>query len=717
VPDPAADRAAAAADDAELRAHVASALAATYELDREIGRGGMGIVYRARDKRLKRTVAIKLLPPELSFRRDIRSRFLREAETAAQLGHPNIVPIYSVDEIGNLVFFVMACVEGDNLAKQVQQRGPLPIDLVRRYLREVGEALAYAHARGVVHRDIKPDNILVDAVDGRALVTDFGIARAAMEGGGDAPRLTATGMAIGTPAYMSPEQASGDRDLDARSDLYSLGIVAYQMLTGEPPFTGGTTPALLVKHLTEPPVPVHLRRADVPPDLAAIVMRLLEKQPEHRFQSATELVEALRDGIVPAPRHGSTATGSVTFNGAPIGGMRIDGAGTVGEPSLPTWSQGGGGMPPLRDWPGRSMDERRRLLGEYQATEAVANAAAREAGAGWQPTPADLARWEAPPVADFRRKLAYYVFMGTPLLAIGLMVDRDISGLWTLWSVYIAYRYARLWSDGFDWRDALRQPRHRMFGEVVAAIGENIEAAFSKEKREQLKAQGRNGNPLEGALKPLPPGAALPAGVAAAGRTAGAPAAASAEPLPASAFGAWSGPVEQARVDQQEISRLLATLPAEDRQRIPDVASTAAALVRRVESLASDLARTDEPGGIRALADVEQEIAALEAQANPLDTAGSETRVRRLAQLRRERRVVTDAAARRQAQVAQLESCRIALENVRLDLVRLRTGSSSVQSVTLIAEQAMALAHEVDIAVQAAQEVRDVTRRPVAPAR
>ncbi|MFN7801601.1 serine/threonine-protein kinase, partial [Gemmatimonas sp.] len=318
------------AEDAELRAHVEQALSAAYELDQEIGRGGMGIVYRARDRRLKRHVAIKLLPPELSFRRDVRSRFLREAETAAQLSHPNIVPIYSVDEVGNLVFFVMACIDGDNLATLVQKRGPLPVDSVRRWLGEVADALSYAHSRGVVHRDIKPDNILLDGIDGRALVTDFGIARAATDSG-ETSRLTATGMAIGTPAYMSPEQASGDRDLDARSDLYSLGIVAYQMLCGEPPFVGGTTPALLVKHLAEAPVPIQQRRADAPPDLAAIVMRLLEKNPDHRFQQATELSQALRTGVVPPAPAGATSasvplsTAPVSFNGAPIGGMPMGG--------------------------------------------------------------------------------------------------------------------------------------------------------------------------------------------------------------------------------------------------------------------------------------------------------------------------------------------------------------------------------------------------------
>ena len=198
VPDPLAS----AADD-ELRAHVERALAAHYELDCEIGRGGMGIVYRAKDRRLKRQVAIKLLPPELAFRSEIKSRFLREAETAAQLSHPNIVPIYTVDEQEGLVFFVMAYISGDNLAKRLHERGVLTVDETRRVLREVADALAYAHDRGVVHRDIKPDNILLEQASGRPLVTDFGIARA-MDSEGDS-RLTATGMAIGTPAYMSPE--------------------------------------------------------------------------------------------------------------------------------------------------------------------------------------------------------------------------------------------------------------------------------------------------------------------------------------------------------------------------------------------------------------------------------------------------------------------------------------------------------------------------------
>src|SRR5690606_8461845 len=213
VPDPVTS-----SSDADLRQHVERVLAPHYEVGEEIGRGGMGIVYLARDTRLKRQAAVKLLPPELAFRSEIRTRFLREAETAAQLSHPNIVPIYSVDEREGLVYFIMGYIDGGNLAARLQERGSLESERARQILCEVSEALAYAHARGVVHRDIKPDNILLCADDGRAVVTDFGIARAITDGADS--RLTATGMAIGTPTYMSPEQAAGERETDGRADRY-----------------------------------------------------------------------------------------------------------------------------------------------------------------------------------------------------------------------------------------------------------------------------------------------------------------------------------------------------------------------------------------------------------------------------------------------------------------------------------------------------------------
>jgi serine/threonine-protein kinase len=707
------DSAAQSAEDSELRAHVEAALAATYEVDQEIGRGGMGIVYRARDKRLKRHVAIKLLPPELSFRRDIRSRFLREAETAAQLSHPNIVPIYSVDEVGNLVFFVMACIDGDNLAKKLQKRGPLPIDDTRRWLMEVGDALAYAHSRGVIHRDIKPDNILIDGIDGRALVTDFGIARAVTDTS-DSPRLTATGMAIGTPAYMSPEQASGDRDLDARSDLYSLGVVAYQMLVGEPPFVGNTTPALLVKHLAEMPVPVSQRRPDVPAELARIVMRLLEKAPEQRFQSAGEMVQAMRSGMVPdtpvPPR--SSATGApIAFTGAPIGGMRLDHAAAA-----PVGYQ----APAYSSRTGVASSIPAPLVGASASYPAGPTHASYVA-------PDEEARWNAPQVRAFRRKLGPYLFVNGAIVLIGVFGSKDFFGVVPVWTVYMAWKYAKLWSDGYDWHDVLRQPKDRMLGEVISDFVDSVHATFSRQKRDELRTQGRlDANPLRGVLAPTAPTPASgsPAArkigfVGRIGKPSSEPALPGRPVAPArdEHLGAFAPVVRKAREDREEIARLVATIPPAERGSIANVSSTAIELVNRIEQMAVDATRVAQDANPAMGANIDREIATLESEANPLETSRSEARVRRLAQLRRDRRAVADVERKQDVRRAQIESCRIALENMRLDLVRLRTGNSSVQSVTRIAEQAMALARDVDIAVGAAGEVRDATRaRAASPA-
>ena len=237
-----------------------AALGEQYHVESEIGRGGMSVVYRARDKRLNRPVAIKVLPPELAYDSAIRLRFTREAQTSAQLSHPHIVPIYDVGERSGVAYFVMAHVTGGNLATLLGRAPRPPIEEVRRIVREIADALEYAHERGVVHRDIKPDNILLDADGGRAMVTDFGIARAIEAGS----RLTVTGIAVGTPAYMSPEQAMGEREVDGRSDIYSLGVVAYQMLTGRLPFTGSNPMALLLKHVNERPKPIAELRPDAP---------------------------------------------------------------------------------------------------------------------------------------------------------------------------------------------------------------------------------------------------------------------------------------------------------------------------------------------------------------------------------------------------------------------------------------------------------------------
>src|SRR3989475_407330 len=279
--------------DNSLVTRLRKALGSSYTIEGEIGRGGMGVVYQARDERLKRQVAIKVLPPELAFREEIRIRFLREAETAARLSHPHIVPIHSVGEgPDGLVYFVMAYVDGESLAARLKRRGRLPAEEARRVMIETADALGAAHAVGIIHRDVKPDNILLEGSRGRVVVTDFGIAKALSSTTGSAT-LTATGVAIGTPHYMSPEQAAGDREIDGRSDLYSLGVVSYQTLTGELPFSAPTVPGILMKHNTEQPPLITDRRPEVPEDLAACVMRSLEKDPDDRWPTADALRRAL----------------------------------------------------------------------------------------------------------------------------------------------------------------------------------------------------------------------------------------------------------------------------------------------------------------------------------------------------------------------------------------------------------------------------------------
>jgi len=260
------------------------AVAGRYSLDRELGRGGMGVVYLAREVHLDRPVAIKLLPPERASQRTLKDRFLREARLAAKLSHPNIIPIHSVEDIGGFVFFVMSFVDGETLANRVRTRGPLPSHEGTRVLREVAWALAYAHEQGLVHRDVKPDNILLEESTGRVMVADFGIAAAANESTGDG--------ISGTPEFMSPEQALGTA-LDARSDLYSLGATAYYAFSGKFPFEGKTATEVLAKQVTSPAPPLSSLGLSVPRRMAALIDRCLAKAPENRPESATALAEQL----------------------------------------------------------------------------------------------------------------------------------------------------------------------------------------------------------------------------------------------------------------------------------------------------------------------------------------------------------------------------------------------------------------------------------------
>jgi serine/threonine-protein kinase len=647
------DPLASAADD-ELRAHVQRALAAHYELDTEIGRGGMGIVYRATDRRLKRQVAIKLLPPELAFRSEIKSRFLREAETAAQLSHPNIVPIYTVDEQEQLVFFVMAYVSGDNLAKRLHERGVLTIDETRKILREVADALAYAHDRGVVHRDIKPDNILLDAITGRPMVTDFGIARA-MDSTGDS-RLTATGMAIGTPAYMSPEQAAGEREIDGRSDLYSLGILGYQMLTGEPPFAAGSTPAMLVKHISERPVPVEQRRADVPTDLGRSVMMLLEKDPSHRFPTASALVAAL-DAREAPPSRAAAAAPSATLLAPPRSNYPAPAEGPYAQaPYL-------AGGRPLANVTGATTSE-------------------------------ELRRWEAPPVVAFRRKIAPYLFVNGVIVLFSLFGSSQFFFVTVLWSIMIAFKYAKLWSDGYDWRDVFRQPRDREIMEVIEEAVDYVRAIFNPKVRARLHDE-RAQRKIAARMAP----AGLLSGFDAS------PMSAAAAYSAAHLTGPQGDRVRQAMADRDEILRRLNDLPKAQREQLGDVSRSAVALADKVQGLAllyEESARQDISS---ARDQLEGEINTLENAANPLER-GSEDRVRRLAYLKRQRRALVDAAQRKDVLGGKLETCALALQNMRFDMMRLGASPQMHQHITSLANQAMSLADNVDDALFVADEMR-----------
>jgi eukaryotic-like serine/threonine-protein kinase len=612
----------------------------------------MGVVYCARDKRLKREIAIKILPPELSFRADIRQRFLREAETAAQLNHPNIVPIYTVEERDNLVYFVMSYIKGDNLGQRLQQHGPIPPVEVRRILREVGDALAYAHHRNVIHRDIKPDNIIIDEETGRAMVTDFGIARALTDSGDS--RLTATGMAIGTPAYMSPEQSAGDRAIDGRSDLYSLGVVGYQMLCGQPPFVASNTPSMLVKHLSERPVPVDERWPDLPQDLARAVMICLEKDPNDRFPSAAAFSAALNGGAMP-----TLATRAST---------------AVTPPQQP----------------------RREVQEVAYPTRDRYNPAAQTPYTT-SPTPEELSKWNAPMVVAFRRKLAPYLAVNAILVPISLFSNHDFLALTVIWTVALAFKYSKLWAAGYDWRDVFRQPRDRLIFDVAAETIDDARALFDDKKRAEVRARARSrGQGLFTPMSPLPTMQPFQPYPRVGGPTT------SLSPIPAGApapfaDSRYGSAIREAESDHREIHRQLLNMPPDEREQIPEVATSADAVFRKVQQLALSLSDMDQGAGRESPEAVEKEITALELQANPLDYKASEGRVRRLAFLRRQRRALAEVGRKKKEAQEKLDNCRQLLRSMRLELVRFRSGGINAQptGLTMVTQQAQSVVRDM----------------------
>jgi eukaryotic-like serine/threonine-protein kinase len=284
-------------DESRLLDQLREALAAHYDVERVLGHGGMGMVVLGRDRTLDRAVAIKVISPEIDVTPRHRQRFLQEARIIAKLRHPNIVAVHAVGETHGLLYFVMGYVPGESLRDLLTRDRCCTPGRAAGILRDLADALAFAHERGVVHRDIKPENVLLDHETGRAMLGDFGVAQALAADGGE--RLTRPGVVVGSPQYMSPEQAAGERDLDGRSDIYALGLVGYEMLTGEPAFSGTNLVAVLTKQLTEPPPPLGPRVPDAPPAVVATIMRALEKDAEDRWQDASEMVRAL-DGEIQA---------------------------------------------------------------------------------------------------------------------------------------------------------------------------------------------------------------------------------------------------------------------------------------------------------------------------------------------------------------------------------------------------------------------------------
>jgi formylglycine-generating enzyme required for sulfatase activity/tRNA A-37 threonylcarbamoyl transferase component Bud32 len=297
-------------ETADLARRLGDALGDGYAVEGALGEGGFAVVFLVRDLALKRKLAVKVLSPDLITSKTVLERFRREAETVAQLSHPNIVPLHFIGQRDELLYLAMPCIEGGSIGDRLEKEGPLPVADVERVIGEVAGALAYAHKRGVIHRDIKPANVLVDTETGRCLVTDFGIART--DAGGN---LTATGMMLGSPPYLAPEQVTGE-GLDHRVDIFALGVMAYELLAGRLPFEGPTPTAAMMKRLAGPPAPVATIRPDVPKELSALIQSCLAADPAARVQQASDIVAVLAGA--PAAMSATRAAPPATRSRVPL---------------------------------------------------------------------------------------------------------------------------------------------------------------------------------------------------------------------------------------------------------------------------------------------------------------------------------------------------------------------------------------------------------------
>jgi len=690
-----------------LRQRVEQAVGSLFIIEDEIGRGGMAVVYRALDVRLRRKVALKVLPPELAFREDVKNRFLREAQMAAQLSHPNIVPIYAVDEHAGVVYFAMGLVEGETLA-QVLHAGPRPdVDTVRRVLREVADALAYAHSRQVVHRDVKPDNILIDRQSGRAVVTDFGIARAAE---GD-QRLTHTGIAVGTPAYMSPEQAMGEREVDGRADIYALGVVGWQMLAGELPFQANNTPAMLMKHISERPRPLSELRPDLPPNLVYAIERAMSKGRGERWPDALAFRDALAADAPagPAMRDPSAAARAAepgrdaAFDPAAYGadlGLRIadqtlSKIGLVPPGSL---HPGGGGAPPLPEFPrapalppnwlfkADTREYGREALREWRDQQRLWKERVREQRQAMREDGRDLLVGVSIGGGRMRRReLREQEELGMSVEDRIRRVQRSIVG--TLTTLTFLGVINAVVTPHFPW---VLFPALGMTIGVFARVGRlwvdgiPIGKLFT---RQPWQARDRGAAPLAApssavSLRLPPPDL---------------------RGVPREVLdGPYGGAVREAAEAKVIIADVLAKLTPADRQMLPEIQPTVDSLVERITSLAQDLHHLDADASPAAIAALERRIA----EAKP--SAGSPSGERRLQLLDRQLATLKDLAGRRAKSAEQLESASLVLQTMKLDLLKLRSSGfdTRLDASTGATQEARALSSDIGRVIDAANEVR-----------
>lgn len=654
-----------------LLARCIAAVGGLYAVEAEIGRGGMAVVYRATDLRLRRKVALKVLPPELAFRGDVRTRFLREAEMAARLSHPHIVPIYSVDEAEGLVYFAMGLVEGESLAQRLHTEPRPPIADVRRILREVAEALHYAHGEGVVHRDIKPDNILLDTNTGRAMVTDFGIARAAE---GD-QRLTVTGIAVGTPAYMSPEQAMGEREVDGRADQYALGIVGYQMLAGELPFQATNTPAMLMKHLSERPRPLSQVRPDLPENLVYAIDRALAKGRDERWADSDAFRDALSEDAEAAPprRRSRPATvGTVDAGSEQIERLRQNTP--LPAPAFPPlprdWmfdpSTREHGKEVLRQW----REEQRKWREQVRNGPKGISEPLRRASIEIQQM--DMIGKHTPEVriANLRRRI------GGGIVTVGML---GFINAWTSpnfpWAIFptigisfgILMGMSKLWADGIPLRDIFRRPERPEFSGMDQPL-RRIEA--------KLPAPAAS-SAAEAVLDSVPR-----------------------EVLE----GKQGGAIRDAFAARAQIRSVLARLPESEKALLPEILPTVESLVERVRTLAQALHALDTDASPEALVKLQRRIAETEAMA-----PDAPERERRLSLLERQLTTLTDLAERRVTLQQQLEHAVLVLDTMKFDLMKLRSSGveARLSDQGPVTQEMRALARDVQRVAEAVDESRN----------